>query len=125
MMSSPNSRNCACTAWPGPGMPTARRFACSDPQCAAFGCARARVCAPLRGREAFVEVDWKKALDLIAGELRRVRERRGDEAIFGGSYGWSSAGRFHHAQSQVHRLLNRSAATCAASTATALAPSGC
>ena len=26
--------------------------------------------------------------------------------IFGGSYGWSSAGRFHHAQSQVHRFLN-------------------
>jgi biotin/methionine sulfoxide reductase len=25
---------------------------------------------------------------------------------FGGSYGWSSAGRFHHAQSQVHRFLN-------------------
>ena len=24
----------------------------------------------------------------------------------GGSYGWSSAGRFHHAQSQVHRFLN-------------------
>ena len=27
-------------------------------------------------------------------------------AIFGGSYGWSSAGRFHHAQSQIHRFLN-------------------
>jgi biotin/methionine sulfoxide reductase len=26
--------------------------------------------------------------------------------VFGGSYGWSSAGRFHHAQSQVHRFLN-------------------
>src|SRR4029077_20386790 len=23
-----------------------------------------------------------------------------------GSYGWASAGRFHHAQSQVHRFLN-------------------
>ena len=30
----------------------------------------------------------------------------GPEAVFGGSYGWSSAGRFHHAQSQVHRFLN-------------------
>ena len=28
------------------------------------------------------------------------------QAVFGGSYGWSSAGRFHHAQSQVHRFLN-------------------
>ena len=27
-------------------------------------------------------------------------------AVFGGSYGWSSAGRFHHAQSQIHRFLN-------------------
>lgn len=60
----------------------------------------------LRGREPFVEVEWAHALDLVADELRRVRERHGNEAIFGGSYGWSSAGRFHHAQSQVHRLLN-------------------
>jgi len=27
-------------------------------------------------------------------------------AIFGGSYGWASAGRFHDAQSQIHRFLN-------------------
>ena len=26
--------------------------------------------------------------------------------MFGGSYGWASAGRFHHAQSQIHRFLN-------------------
>ncbi len=26
--------------------------------------------------------------------------------MFGGSYGWASAGRFHHAQSQLHRFLN-------------------
>ncbi|MBT6273376.1 MAG: molybdopterin-dependent oxidoreductase, partial [Chromatiales bacterium] len=26
--------------------------------------------------------------------------------VFGGSYGWASAGRFHHAQSQIHRFLN-------------------
>lgn len=60
----------------------------------------------LRGCEPFVEIEWAQALDLVAGELRRVREQHGNEAIFGGSYGWSSAGRFHHAQSQVHRLLN-------------------
>jgi biotin/methionine sulfoxide reductase len=30
----------------------------------------------------------------------------GNRAIFGGSYGWGSAGRFHHAQSQIHRFLN-------------------
>ncbi|MGH7263777.1 MAG: molybdopterin-dependent oxidoreductase, partial [Candidatus Rokuibacteriota bacterium] len=30
----------------------------------------------------------------------------GAAAVYGGSYGWSSAGRFHHAQSQLHRFLN-------------------
>ena len=65
-----------------------------------------RVATELRGREPFVEVSWDRALDLVAGDLERVRNRHGNEAIFGGSYGWSSAGRFHHAQSQVHRFLN-------------------
>ncbi len=59
-----------------------------------------------RGQEPFVEVEWAEALDLVAGELTRVRSQHGNAAIFGGSYGWSSAGRFHHAQSQVHRFLN-------------------
>jgi biotin/methionine sulfoxide reductase len=60
----------------------------------------------LRGREPFVEVEWDTALDLLAGEFQRIRNNFGNEAIFGGSYGWASAGRFHHAQSQVHRFLN-------------------
>ena len=60
----------------------------------------------LRGREPFVEVEWQVALDLVATELARVKATHGNRAIFGGSYGWSSAGRFHHAQSQVHRFLN-------------------
>lgn len=59
-----------------------------------------------RGSEPFVQVDWDTALSLVAAELERVRGTQGNEAIFGGSYGWSSAGRFHHAQSQVHRFLN-------------------
>ena len=59
-----------------------------------------------RGREPFIEVDWDHAADLVAGELRRVIAAHGNASIFGGSYGWSSAGRFHHAQSQVHRFLN-------------------
>lgn len=59
-----------------------------------------------RGREAFVEIPWDEALDLVAGELDRVRKAHGNAAIFGGSYGWASAGRFHHAQSQIHRFLN-------------------
>lgn len=59
-----------------------------------------------RGREAFVPVSWDEALDLAAESLDAIRKQHGNEAIFGGSYGWSSAGRFHHAQSQVHRFLN-------------------
>jgi biotin/methionine sulfoxide reductase len=60
----------------------------------------------LRGNEAFVEVSWDVALDLVATELARVKSEHGNQAIFGGSYGWGSAGRFHHAQSQLHRFLN-------------------
>ena len=59
-----------------------------------------------RGKEAFVAVSWEKALDMAAGAIRRVISDHGNSAIFGGSYGWSSAGRFHHAQSQLHRFLN-------------------
>jgi biotin/methionine sulfoxide reductase len=59
-----------------------------------------------RGADEFVEVDWPEAIELVSRELRRVREQHGNEAIFGGSYGWASAGRFHHAQSQLHRFLN-------------------
>ncbi len=60
-----------------------------------------------RGRsDDFVRVAWPEILDRLAAELARVRDRHGPGAVFGGSYGWSSAGRFHHAQSQVHRFLN-------------------
>ncbi|GAA3735506.1 biotin/methionine sulfoxide reductase [Spinactinospora alkalitolerans] len=56
--------------------------------------------------DEYVAVDWDTALDLLAGELDRVRTAHGNAAIYGGSYGWASAGRFHHAQSQLHRFLN-------------------
>ncbi len=59
-----------------------------------------------RGQDSFVEVSWDKALEMIAKELTRVRETHGNSSIFAGSYGWSSAGRFHHAQSQLKRFLN-------------------
>lgn len=61
---------------------------------------------PMRGRDELVAVSWDEVLDRIAAELTRVYDGPGPEAVFGGSYGWSSAGRFHHAQSQVHRFLN-------------------
>ncbi|QKH36452.1 molybdopterin-dependent oxidoreductase [Achromobacter pestifer] len=59
-----------------------------------------------RGRDDYVEVSWDDALAAIHSELQRVRTEHGSEAIFGGSYGWSSAGRLHHARTQTHRFLN-------------------
>ena len=59
-----------------------------------------------RGSDAFVQITWDEAETLVAGELTRIKTSFGNEAIYGGSYGWSGAGRFHHAQSQLHRFLN-------------------
>ena len=59
-----------------------------------------------RGKDTFVEVPWDEALDIVASEIKRVCHEHGNNTIYGGSYGWASAGRFHHAQSQLHRFLN-------------------
>ncbi|WP_085901363.1 molybdopterin guanine dinucleotide-containing S/N-oxide reductase [Kiloniella majae] len=59
-----------------------------------------------RGAEPFVEVEWDTAFELVAKELDRVRTDFGNQSIFAGSYGWASAGRFHHAPSQIHRFMN-------------------
>jgi biotin/methionine sulfoxide reductase len=56
--------------------------------------------------EKFVEVSWETAQRLVADEINRVRETFGNRSIFVGSYGWTSCGRFHHASSQLKRLLN-------------------
>ncbi|MEM6679505.1 MAG: molybdopterin-dependent oxidoreductase [Pseudomonadota bacterium] len=58
-----------------------------------------------RGAEPFVEVPWDEALDIAGAEITRVRDSYGAGAIYGGSYGWGSSGRFHHAQSHIHRFL--------------------
>ena len=63
------------------------------------------VASARRGADPFVTVDWDKAVDLVTDELTRVKDTFGNNAIFGGSYGWSSAGRFHHAQTQLKRFL--------------------
>ena len=60
----------------------------------------------LRGLEPFVPVSWDQALDLVSNEMRRVRDEHGNQAIFGGSYGWASAGRINHARTLLHRFLN-------------------
>ncbi len=58
------------------------------------------------GSDPFCQVSWEFAETLVADELNRVRHHFGNESIFAGSYGWASAGRFHHAQSQLRRFLN-------------------
>jgi len=57
------------------------------------------------GADRFHEVSWEEALAAVASELARVREAFGHAAILGGSYGWSSAGRVHHARSLLRRFL--------------------
>ncbi len=59
-----------------------------------------------RGRDGYVAVSWSKALDLAAAAIGDTISRRGNRAIYAGSYGWASAGRFHHAPSLLHRLMN-------------------
>ncbi len=58
-----------------------------------------------RGKEPFVEVSWEVAWTCWRASCARSRRAARNEAIYGGSYGWASAGRFHHAQSQLHRFL--------------------
>ncbi len=59
-----------------------------------------------RGRERFVPVSWPQALDMVAGELDRVRREHGNAAIMGGSQGWASAGLLHDARAQLRRFLS-------------------
>jgi biotin/methionine sulfoxide reductase len=61
---------------------------------------------PARGSDDYVRLTWADAERLAAGELDRSRRAYGNGSIYGSSYGWASAGRFHHAQSQIHRFLN-------------------
>jgi biotin/methionine sulfoxide reductase len=56
--------------------------------------------------DKFVPVGWDEAAKLVAGEIDRVRTEHGNGSIFAGSYGWTSCGRFHHASSQLKRMMN-------------------
>ena len=58
-----------------------------------------------RGEDGFVEIGWDDALDRVASEIGRIRQTYGNKALFGGSYGWSSAGRLHHARTLVRRFF--------------------
>jgi biotin/methionine sulfoxide reductase len=59
-----------------------------------------------RSGEGFVPVSWDQACDLICDALLEAREEFGNESIYGGSYGWASAGRLHHAQTTLKRFLS-------------------
>ena len=60
----------------------------------------------LRGLDEFVAVSWKEAIDITAFELQNIKNNFGNNSIYAGSYGWASAGRFHHAKSQLNRFFN-------------------
>lgn len=60
-----------------------------------------------RGSDGFVPVTWDQALTIVSEELQRVKDAHGNEAIYGGSYGWASAGRLHHAPSVLKRFLGQ------------------
>ncbi|WP_032092832.1 trimethylamine-N-oxide reductase TorA [Necropsobacter rosorum] len=60
----------------------------------------------LRGHDEWVRVSWDKAFELVAGEMKRVRDNYGPTAIYAGSYGWYSAGALHAARTLLHRYLN-------------------
>ena len=59
-----------------------------------------------RGSDTFVALSWEEAWDRAAAEYARVIATSGNRSIFGGSYGWASAGLFHQSQQQLHRFLN-------------------
>ena len=60
----------------------------------------------LRGLDKFVPVSWDEAIDITASELQNTKKEFGNNSIYAGSYGWASAGRFHHAKSQLNRFFN-------------------
>ncbi|MFZ7165605.1 trimethylamine-N-oxide reductase TorA [Avibacterium avium] len=60
----------------------------------------------LRGRDKWVRVSWEQAFDLVAKEMKRVRDSYGATGIYAGSYGWYSSGSLHAARTLLHRYLN-------------------
>lgn len=60
----------------------------------------------LRGHDEWVRVSWDQALDLVAKEIKRVRDTYGATGIYAGSYGWYSSGALHAARTLLHRYLN-------------------
>lgn len=47
-----------------------------------------------RGLEPFVEVPWDEAFDIAAAAISHTIKQHGNQAIYGGSYGWPLQGGF-------------------------------
>ncbi|MDU8924083.1 trimethylamine-N-oxide reductase TorA [Pasteurellaceae bacterium LIM206] len=60
----------------------------------------------LRGRDEWVRVSWEQALDLVAKDIKRVRDNYGAGGIFAGSYGWYSSGALHACKTLLQRYMN-------------------
>ncbi|MCK3654867.1 trimethylamine N-oxide reductase I catalytic subunit [Pasteurellaceae bacterium Macca] len=60
----------------------------------------------LRGRDEWVRISWDKAFDLVAKEIKRVRDEHGAKGIFAGSYGWYSSGALHASRTLLKRYMN-------------------
>ncbi len=58
-----------------------------------------------RGQPRYRRVSWDEALDLVAGELSRVKDAYGNEGIYTTGT-WSTAGRLHSKDAQLQRMLN-------------------
>ncbi len=65
-----------------------------------------------RQRHLPVEVGRDTAPGQLPANWKRVRGQYGSEAVFGGSYGWSSAGRLHHAHALTHRHRSNAGGGC-------------
>jgi molybdopterin guanine dinucleotide-containing S/N-oxide reductase-like protein len=60
-----------------------------------------------RGVPRYRRVSWDEALDLVAGELQRVKDDFGNEAILAQSIaGWQTAGNLNSKNSQQARFIN-------------------
>lgn len=59
----------------------------------------------MRGRDEWVRVSWKTALDIVAEETKRVRTEHGAKSILAGLYGWKSVGVFNNSRHAVRRLM--------------------
>ena len=58
-----------------------------------------------RGKGKFVRVSWDKAIELVASEIKRVKEKYGNEAIHTGSVDWHSVGKLHNSPVLLRRML--------------------